>query len=77
MTTTLRPIRERALNDLSAVITAEWGERCARSEAGCATCAVWALFDTVERLTEGSSLDDEAEFKRMAETFHLLSTTAP
>lgn len=68
---TLRPIRERALNDLSAVITAEWGERCARSEAGCATCAAWTLFDALERLTEGSTLDDADDFKRVAEVFHL------
>lgn len=68
---TLRPIRDRALNHLSAVITAEWGERCARTEAGCATCVAWAAFDMIERITEGSTLDDEEDFARANERFSL------
>lgn len=65
--TTLRPIRDRALNDLAKVITAEWGNRCARFEAGCATCMAWAVFDMVEKITDGTGLDDPDDFKRVME----------
>ena len=68
---TLRPIREKALNHLSAVITAEWGERCSRVESGCSSCIAWAAFDMVERITEGSTLDDAGEFDRVNERFKL------
>lgn len=61
----LRPIRERALNHLAAVITAEWGNRCDRFEAGCMTCMAWAIFDMVEKITDGSSLDDPDDFERV------------
>lgn len=68
---TLRPVRNDALNKLSAVITGLWGERCARFEAGCATCAAWTVFDLVERMTDGSGLDDAEDFRRVANQFHL------
>lgn len=68
---TLRAVRGDALNKLSAVITAMWGERCARFEGGCATCAAWALFDATERMTDGSTLDDKSDFERVAHTFNL------
>lgn len=62
---TLRPIRNEALNKLAKVITAEWGHRCDRFETGCASCMAWAVFDMVEKITDGSSLDDVEEFKRV------------
>lgn len=68
---TLRPIRDRALTHLSAVLTAEWGDRCARFEAGCACCVAWAAFDMIERITEGSTLDDADDFARANDRFNL------
>lgn len=68
---TLRPYREKALNLLSAVLTAEWGDRCPRFEAGCASCLVWAAFDMLERITESSTLDDPRDFERVKEQFSL------
>lgn len=68
---TLRPVRDQALNDLSSVVTAMWGERCARVEGGCATCVAWAAFDLLERITEGSTLDDEDDYMRVASMFHI------
>ncbi len=70
---TLRAVRDDAINKLSAVITAMWGERCARFEGGCATCAAWAMLDATERITDGSTLDDLGDFKRVAEVFNLAS----
>ena len=72
---TLRPVRNDALNKLSAVITGLWGERCARFEAPCATCIAWAAFDMLENVTDGSGLDDEDDFKRVAESFNLIEKT--
>lgn len=74
--TTLRPLRDEALNILSAVIVAEWGERCPRQEAGCATCAAWAVFDVLAHMTDGSALDDPEEFARVSERFHLVPRPA-
>lgn len=62
---TLRPIRDRALNDLAKVIRASWGDRCDRFEAGCTSCMAWAVFDLMEKVTEGSSLDDPQELERI------------
>lgn len=45
---TLRAVRERALNDMALVITASWGDRCARRESGCASCMAWAIFDQID-----------------------------
>lgn len=63
--TTLRPLRNDAMNKLAKVLTAEWGQRCDRFETGCMTCMAWAIFDMVEKITDGSSLDDPDELRRV------------
>ncbi len=68
---TLRPLRDEALNHLSAVIVAEWGDRCPRLESGCVTCMAWAVFDMLEKITDGSALDNKEDFDRMKERFNL------
>lgn len=60
-TETLAARRERGLNDLAAVIEGVYGHRCSRFEAGCMCCVAWAVLDMVERLTDGSLLDDAPE----------------
>jgi hypothetical protein len=67
--TTLRPMRDDALNKLAKVITAEWGRRCDRFETGCASCMAWAVFDMAEKITDGSTLDDPEEYARIMENY--------
>ncbi len=62
---TLRRTRNEALDKLAIVITAEWGRRCDRFETGCASCIAWAVFDMMEKITDGSALDDPDEYKRI------------
>lgn len=69
MSKTLRPVRQKALNEMAAVVTAMWGDRCSRVEGGCCTCAAWAVFDMMERITDGSSLDQELEYTQVAHRF--------
>lgn len=54
---TLRQMREDALNKLTTVIVAEYGRRCDRFEAGCLCCSAWAIFDLIEKMTDGTLLD--------------------
>lgn len=68
---TLRPIRDQSLNHLSAVITSGWGDRCARFESGCAKCIAWEVFDMIEKITDGSGLDDPSDYERVRERFNL------
>jgi hypothetical protein len=56
---TFRKSREDALNALARVLKAEWGDRCDRFETGCATCIAWAAYDMIEKITDGSHLDNE------------------
>lgn len=44
----LRKRRERGLDDMAAVITALYGDRCSRHEAGCICCTAWAIFDVMD-----------------------------
>lgn len=62
---TLRRTRNEALDNLAIVITAEWGRRCDRFETGCASCIAWAVFDMMDKITDGSALDDHDEYKRI------------
>lgn len=77
MSRTLRPLRDDALNGLAAVINAEYGPRCQRFEAGCISCVIWHLYDTLAHLTEGSTLDDPKEYERWVSDFTLPSVDEP
>jgi hypothetical protein len=57
----LRERRDRGLTDLAATIEAIWGPRCNRHEAGCFACVAWTMFDTMEKLTDSSVLDEESQ----------------
>jgi hypothetical protein len=49
--------RERALNDMSAVIRKMWGARCNRHDGHCPCCNAWDVFDMIERITDSAVLD--------------------
>src|SRR5574342_93781 len=59
----LRPVWNWALNVMASVVKAEWGPRCTRFEAGCAACMAWAVYDQMEKITDGSVLDFQIESK--------------
>ena len=50
---TLSDRRDRGLNDLGYVINQIWGPHCEDHESGtCATCAAWAIYDCLAKLTD-------------------------
>lgn len=51
--------RERGMNDLAAVVQRIYGNRCTRREGGCACCAVWAIYDALDTMTDSSVFADD------------------
>lgn len=51
--------RERGMNDLAAVVQSLYGERCSRREGGCTCCAVWAIYDALDTMTDASVFADD------------------
>lgn len=51
--------RERGMNDLAAVVQAIYGDRCTRREGGCTRCAVWAIYDALDTMTDASVFADD------------------
>ena len=54
----LRDKHIRALDDLAEIISVIWGDRCSENEPNCPCCAVWAIYDCLNQLTDSSILDE-------------------
>lgn len=44
--------RDRAFEDLAAIIEDAYGERCPDYDYGCATCIAWKTLDDLEKIIE-------------------------
>ena len=53
--------RERGMNDMAAVLQSLYGDRCTRREGGCTCCAVWAIFDALDTMTDSSVFADDLQ----------------
>ena len=51
-------VRNRALNNIAAIVTAIYGPRCDRKQGGCHCCVAWTVFDAMEQITDSGHITD-------------------